>query len=246
MGTARTLFSLLFNILQDNPTHTSRMLSDESSTGVDVEVLRTYFSDYSVDICSPIITYRQRIIDCAATYQALIIIGPRNYKKTYWVSMYILEDAIIGSYETWRAPMIYVCKNSDRAARNAANYVARTNGWILGSIVGYEARSEKIVGWNTALVFCSASYLLEKLQREKTLSCYSNIILDKAHVFNVGTDSLLMAIKQLMGTSDRSIQFRLIIISDSPETSRLKEYFSFRTQSGTVQYTRPCIIRIDS
>lgn len=212
------------------------------TSNVDVESLKkTYFRNYKTNTTVPIYSQRTKLINSINTYSVVIIQGRTGCGKTTQVPAYILEDAILDRGIS-KAPVVWVTQPRRIAARSIAKRVADEHDWELGKLVGYQVGLEKMAGEHTILTFCTAGVLLQKLINEKSLSNYSHIVIDEAHERDADTDLLMMMIRTLM-RKEKSF-FRLIVMSATIHTTKLKDYFTFKTSFGHNAVTVPSICRI--
>ena len=73
-----------------------------------------------------------------------------------------------------------VCTQPRRiAAKSVAKFVAQSNGWSLGSLVGYQIGMDKNVSEATRLTFVTTGVLLEKLVNQRNMNQYTHVILDE-------------------------------------------------------------------
>lgn len=221
---------------------TEYLPTDYQSNVSSRDLKMTYFKDYKIVNNLPIYQHRTQIINSIICYNVVIIEGATGCGKTTQVPMYILEDAILENPSD-KAPVIYVTQPSQIAARSIAERICNEHNWPIPSVVGYQFDHEEQVGPHSVLVFCTAGVLLQKIIQEKSLTSYTHIIIDEAHERDADTDLLLMMIRKLMVTVTIP-NFRLIVMSATIKTVKLRNYFSFKTRSGTVQNTSPCFIKV--
>lgn len=215
---------------------------DDYTSNVSVkEIRKDYFSNYKTTTNLPIYPYRSNLINSINSYSVIIIQGQTGCGKTTQVPMYIMEDAILEKSQD-RAPVIYVTQPRRIAARSIATRVCEEHNWQLGSLVGYQVGLEKCVGPQTILTYCTSGVLLQKLIQEKSLKNYTHIIIDEAHERDADTDLLMMMIRTLM-RKEMSF-FRLIVMSATIDITKLKSYFTFKTNYGHNSQTTPSICRI--
>lgn len=208
-----------------------------------LDLKKDFFTNYSGTTNLPIHASRRYVINSINSYSTVIIEGATGSGKTTQVPMYILEDAILDKGQE-RSPIIYVTQPRKIAARSIAQRICDEHGWQVGSIVGYQVGLDKVVGPQTVLVFCTAGVLLQKLITEKSLKNYTHIIIDEAHERDADTDLLMMMIRTLMRSE--MCFFRLIIMSATMDMSKLKNYFTFRTNYGHRALKTPSICKIDT
>lgn len=212
------------------------------NTNISTEELRSqFFVNYKANTDLPIYKHRTHIINSINSYSVIIIEGATGCGKTTQVPLYILEDAIM-QRPCGKSPVIYVTQPRRIAARSIAERVCSEHNWALGSIVGYQVSLDKKTGNQTVLTYCTAGVLLQKLIKEKTLQSYTHIIIDEAHERDADTDLLLMMIRTLM--RKEMPFFRLIVMSATMDTSKLRKYFTFKTNFGHQALTMPSNIAI--
>lgn len=190
----------------------------------------------------PVFKTKQNIINSIKSYSVTLVEGATGCGKTTQVPAYILQDGIMDSRAD-RVPLIYVTQPRKIAAKSIAQRVCDEHNWELGSLVGFQVGLHKCAGPDTLLVFCTAGVLLQKLIAEKSLQGFSHIIVDEAHERDADTDLLLMMIRTLMRREKSS--FRLIVMSATMNMSKLKSYFTFRTNYGHNTIITPSICKID-
>lgn len=73
-----------------------------------------------------------------------------------------------------------VCTQPRRiAAKSVAKFVSDTQGWSLGSLVGYQIGMDRNVSEKTRLTFVTTGVLLEKLVNQRNMNQYTHVILDE-------------------------------------------------------------------
>lgn len=215
---------------------------EEYTSNVNVsEIRREFFHNYRNNVHLPIYEYRTRVMNSINSYQVVIIEGNTGCGKTTQVPCYILEDAILDEKQT-NAPVIYVTQPRKIAAKSIARRVCEEHNWPLGTLVGYQVGLDRVAGPQTILTYVTAGVLLQKLITEKTLNSYTHIVIDEAHERDSDTDLLLMMIRDLM--RKEQLYFRLIIMSATMDTNKLKNYFTYSTKFGHKAVISPSICAI--
>ena len=151
-------------------------LHDMSETGL---TTTSVFENYSFDNDSnpklPISSYRDAIVRMIESGQVTIIQGCTGSGKSTQVPQYILEH-----YARERRHCNIICTQPRRiAAVSVAKFVAKSRGWRLGSLVGYQIAMDKFVSEDTRLNFVTTGVLLQKLVGMKNMNQYTHIILDE-------------------------------------------------------------------
>ena len=123
----------------------------------------------------PVTERREEIVRTIESSQVTIIQGATGSGKSTLVPQYILEN-----YAIKQQYCNIVCTQPRRiATRSIAQYVARSRGWNLGTIVGYQIYNDKVTSEDTRLTFVTTGVLLEKLIGMKNMNEYTHVILDE-------------------------------------------------------------------
>lgn len=123
----------------------------------------------------PVTERREEVVRTIESNQVTIIQGATGSGKSTLVPQYILEH-----YAGKQQYCNIVCTQPRRiATRSIAQYVARTRGWNLGTIVGYQIYNDRVTSEDTRLTFVTTGVLLEKLIGMKNMNEYTHVILDE-------------------------------------------------------------------
>jgi len=117
------------------------------------------------------------------------------------------------------------------AAISVARKVSSDIGCELGSTVGYAVRFDNKSSEATRLKFVTDGILIREVcshglrrDSETKIAGYDLIVIDEAHERTVNIDLLLGCIKRILGNT--SIETRILIMSATLNTERLKGYFN--------------------
>lgn len=221
---------------------TEKPLGDFETNVNSYDLHKTFFQNYESNKTLPVYKHRNQIINSINSYSTIIIEGLTGCGKTTQVPLYILEDAILDR-KCHKSPVIYVTQPRRIAAKSIAERVCYEHNWVVGKgPVGFQVSLEKSAEEHTVLIYCTAGVLLQKLIQEKSLGSFTHIVIDEAHERDADTDLLLMMIRTLM--RKEMPNFRLIIMSATMDTSKLKRYFTFRTSYGHHAFSTPSKIEI--
>ena len=141
--------------------------------------LTSVFDNYSFDHDSnpdlPISSYRDHIVETIESGQVTVIQGSTGSGKSTQVPQYILEH-----YAREKRHCNIICTQPRRiAAMSIAKFVAKSRGWRLGSLVGYQIAMDRFISEDTRLNFVTTGVLLQKLINMKNMNQYTHVILDE-------------------------------------------------------------------
>ena len=109
------------------------------------------------------------------TCQVTVIEGSTGSGKSTQVPQFILEHYM----ETGEHCNIICTQPRRIAAKSVAKFVSDTQGWSLGSLVGYQIGMDRNVTEKTRLTFVTTGVLLEKLVNQRNMNQYTHVILDE-------------------------------------------------------------------
>ena len=123
----------------------------------------------------PVTERREDVVRTIESNQVTIIQGATGCGKSTLVPQYILEH-----YAARQRHCNVVCTQPRRiATRSIAQYVSKTRGWKMGTLVGYQIYNDKVTSEDTRLTFVTTGVLLEKLIGNKNMNEYTHVILDE-------------------------------------------------------------------
>ena len=156
------------------------LLDDYGGRGAgDTVGVASLYERYSFDTDNsphlPVTERREDVVRTVESNQVTIIHGATGSGKSTLVPQYILEH-----HARRHRHCNIVCTQPRRlATRSIAQYVAKTRGWKLGTIVGYQIYNDKVTSEDTRLTFVTTGVLLEKLIGMKNMNEYTHVILDE-------------------------------------------------------------------
>ena len=104
-----------------------------------------------------------------------MIQGATGSGKTTQVPQFLLQEHVAS-----RRSCNIICTQPRRiAAKTVAQFVSKSRGWSLGSLVGYQIGMDKKMGELTRLLFVTTGVLLEKLVNQRNMNQYTHVILDE-------------------------------------------------------------------
>ena len=123
----------------------------------------------------PIASHREVIVETIEANQVTVIQGKTGSGKSTQVAQYILDH-----YCAQNKHCNIVCTQPRRiAATSIARFVAKSRGWQVGNLVGYQIALDRVVGEDTRVLFCTTGVLLEKLVNMKNMNQFTHVILDE-------------------------------------------------------------------
>ena len=170
---------------------------------------------YPADL--PITERRDDILAAIGDNQVVVVAGETGSGKSTQLPKMLLEaglgeTGLIGHTQPRRI-----------AARTVAERIASELGEEIGATVGYTVRFTDKVRRDTKVRVMTDGILLNELQRDRTLSKYSAIVVDEAHERSLNIDFILGYLKQLL---PRRPDLKVVVTSATIDTARFSEHFA--------------------
>lgn len=133
----------------------------------------------------PIHSHREAILSAVANARCLIIIGETGSGKTTQLPQYLYEAGL-----ATEKPIV-VTQPRRVAAISVAQRVSEEMGVTLGQECGYQVRFDHCCSEKTKIKYVTDGCLVRECLEDPSLSSYSAVVLDEAHVRSLDTDILL-------------------------------------------------------
>lgn len=146
----------------------------------------------------PIARCRKALVDAVLSSSCLVVVGETGSGKTTQLPQYLHEAGL-----TRHGPIV-ITQPRRVAAISVAERVAEEMGVNLGAEVGYHVRFDHKCSDKTVLKFVTDGTLLRECLEDRSLSAYSAVILDEAHIRSMDTDILFGLLKTLLSGDDAS------------------------------------------
>ncbi|CAM9294885.1 ATP-dependent RNA helicase DHX30 [Lampetra planeri] len=176
----------------------------------------------------PILDHRDEILAAleAEDRRVLIVAGETGCGKTTKIPQLILES-MVSRAGTGAHCNVVVTQPRRISAVSVCQRVRQELGPHLRRNIGYQVRMESSPPTpGGAVLFCTVGILLRKLQSNPDLLGVSHVLLDEVHERDVGTDFLLVLLRDVLRRNPR---LRLLLASATPDTQRLAQYFGGAT-----------------
>lgn len=182
----------------------------------------------------PAFKEKERLLQCIAHNQVVVVSGETGCGKTTQLPQYILESEI----ESGRGAFCsIICTQPRRiSAMAVAERVSAERGESLGESVGYKVRLEGMKGKNTLLLFCTSGILLRRLLSDRNLDGITHVFVDEIHERGMNEDFLLIVLKELLS---RRPDLRLILMSATLNADLFSSFFGGAPKIHIPGFTYP-------
>ena len=179
----------------------------------------------------PAAAKRDDILEVINANSVVVLTGQTGCGKSTQVPQFIFEDEI---ERRAGGEANIICTQPRRvAALGLAERVAAERGERAGESVGYSVRLESKQSARTRLLFCTTGILLRRLISDGgELAGVTHIILDEVHERSVESDLLLLLLRDIQRTRNRTI--RLVLMSATADADTFVGYFGGPRRCGTI------------
>lgn len=170
----------------------------------------------------PVYSYREEFLKIINENQTLIVVGETGSGKTTQLPQYLYEA---GYSQNNR---IIACTQPRRvAATSVAKRVADEMQVKLGEQVGYNIRfDDNCKDGITMIKYVTDGMLLREFLQDPTLEKYSVIMIDEAHERTLSTEILLSLLKDIIMTTTRKNDLKIIIASATINAEKFSKFFN--------------------
>lgn len=121
------------------------------------------------------------------------------------------------------------------AAITIAQRVAEERNTTIGGEIGYQVGLHKMSNMEgmesgTDILYCTTGVILQKLVHEKSLDCYTHIILDEVHERDIDIDFLLVIVRSMIAR--KSSNTKIVLMSATMDVGKFRDYFKITTGDG--------------
>ncbi|KAE9533247.1 hypothetical protein AGLY_009288 [Aphis glycines] len=184
----------------------------------------------------PFYSKKDEILELIHKNQVILISGETGCGKTTQMAQFILDDAIMSDRGSTcrivctQPRRISVISVAERVADERAEHVGEAS-------VGYQIKLEKKLEREYgSILFCTTGILLQHIQRDSALNCYSHIIIDEIHERDTISDFTLTILKSIIPVRP---DIKVILMSATLNSVVFSKYYNYCPSLNVPGFTYP-------
>lgn len=179
-----------------------------------------YLGNRRKRVLLPIDEFERELVEAVWEHSVTILSAPTGSGKSTRLAQFVLEHVSgvlkrhcnIVITEPRRIAAMTLC---DRVSEELANPL----------VAGFSVRTETKASKHTKLLFCTVGVLLKRLSHDPLLAGVTHVFVDEAHEQDVLTDLLLIFLRDLLASGQRS-DLKVCILSATMRSQHFADYFA--------------------